>query len=59
MKSYISIQVFSNANKRVLFDRSIADCDLSSIPFEEIVSSLSYLFKDSSIVISSSLPKAI
>lgn len=58
MKSYIDIQVL-NCKGQVLFDRSIADCVLGSIPFHMVIESLHLLYPGCTVVISSNIPKVV
>lgn len=58
MKSYIDIQVM-NFKGTVVFDRSIADCDLDSIPFNMVIESLHLLYPGCSVIITSSIPKSV
>lgn len=58
MKSYIDIQVM-NFKGTVLFDRSIADCDLCSIPFHMVIESLHLLYPGCTVVVTSSIPKSV
>lgn len=58
MKSYIDIQVM-NFKGTVVFDRSIADCDLDSIPFHMVIESLHLLYPNCTVIITSSIPKSV
>lgn len=56
--AYLSICCCTRAGKR-LFDRSLADVDLECFPFASVLMSLTYLFKDCTVIIECSVPKTV
>lgn len=58
MKSYINVKVVGKSDK-ILFERCLPDCECITFDFDSIVRTLHVFFPQSSVVISSSLPKIV
>lgn len=59
MKSYIQIQCLVKGSDKLLFDRSIAECDLDTFDFSETIRALHRLFANCYVLINSNIPVSV